>query len=574
MNEQTRHYEPGKHPDQAPPVTTVGVLGWLRQNLFSSWSNVVLTILALYIIYKLVPGFIDWAFIKADWVGHTRQDCHREGACWVFIHVWFKQLMYGRYPDAQLWRIDTSYVLLVTGITLLLIPRFRYKQWVALFLLVVYPLVSLYLFTGLTRATIEAWPYRLMELSAMALGIVALLPLLGILRERSTIVSIVLLVLVPLWGLSAPATWTAGLLYGAPVWASVVGVALATLPPIALVAALMLSPWRKRIAENFWQLCIGVVVLAYLGYLLPLWAWQDIAGSSPPAAMALTAAMLALAALCPWGYYDEAGLPGYLARLLLPVYLIVAWLVFAGPPDLLNFGSLDWTANTESWFAGIKQTALPEVETPLWGGLFLTLVIAITGIVASLPIGIVLALGRRSHMPIVRAVCVGFIEFWRGVPLITVLFMSSVMFPLFMPEGVNFDKLVRALVGVAIFSAAYMAEVVRGGLQAIPKGQFEGAQALGLSYPKMMVLIILPQALKLVIPGIVNTFIGLFKDTTLVLIIGLFDFLGMAQLAATNPDWLGFAVEGYVFVGFGFWIFCFSMSRYSQHLEKKLHTGH
>ncbi len=217
---------------------------------------------------------------------------------------------------------------------------------------------------------------------------------------------------------------------------------------------------------------------------------------------------------------------------------------------------------------------MPEVETPLWGGLFLTLVIAITGIVASLPIGIVLALGRRSHMPIIRAVCVGFIEFWRGVPLITVLFMSSVMFPLFMPEGVNFDKLVRALVGVAIFSAAYMAEVVRGGLQAIPKGQYEAAQALGLSYPKMMVFIVLPQALKLVIPGIVNTFIGLFKDTTLVLIIGLFDFLGMAQLAATNPDWLGFAVEGYVFTGFGFWIFCFSMSRYSQYLEKKLHTGH
>jgi His/Glu/Gln/Arg/opine family amino acid ABC transporter permease subunit len=574
MSEQKQHYEPGKHPDLPPPVTNVGVIGWLRQNLFSSWSNVVLTILALYIVYKLVPGFIDWAFINADWVGHTRQDCHREGACWVFIHVWFKQLMYGRYPDVDLWRINTSYVLLAAGITLLLIPRFRYKHWVAAFLLLVYPFVSLYLFAGLSRATIEAWPYRLMEISAMALGIAALLPLLGILRERSAIVSTVLLVLVPLWGLSAPATWTAGLLYGAPTWAAVIGVALATLPPIAVVAALMFSPWRKRIAENFWQLCIGVAVLAYLGYLLPLWSWQEIAGSSPPAAMALTAAMLALAALCPWGYYDEAGLPGYLARLLLPVYLIVAWLVFAGPPDLLNFGSLDWTANTESWFAGIKQTTLPPVETPLWGGLFLTLVIAITGIVASLPIGIVLALGRRSHMPIIRAACVGFIEFWRGVPLITVLFMSSVMFPLFMPEGVNFNKLVRALVGVAIFSAAYMAEVVRGGLQAIPKGQFEGAQALGLSYPKMMIFVILPQALKLVIPGIVNTFIGLFKDTTLVLIIGLFDFLGMAQLAATNPEWLGFAVEGYVFTGFGFWIFCFSMSRYSQYLEKKLHTGH
>jgi general L-amino acid transport system permease protein len=574
MSEQPRHYEPGKHPDQARPVIAIGVIGWLRQNLFSSWSNVALTILAFYILYKLLPGVIQWAFIDADWVGSTRQDCHREGACWVFIHVWFKQLMYGRYPDVELWRINTSYVLLVTGITLLLIPRFRWKHWVALFLLVVYPVISMYLFTGLTSATIEAWPYRLMEFSAMALGILALLPLLGILRERSAIVSTVLLVLVPLWGLSAPSTWTAGLLYGAPVWAGLMSVALATLPAVALAAALMLSPWRERIAKNFWQLCVGVAVLAYVGYLLPLWAWQETAGSSPPVAMALTAAMLALAALCPWGYDAGAGLPGYLARLLLPIYLLVAWLVFAGPPDLLNFGNLDWTANTQPWFAAIKQTALPEVETPLWGGLFLTLVIAIVGIVASLPIGIVLALGRRSNMPIVRAVCVGFIEFWRGVPLITVLFMSSVMFPLFMPEGVNFDKLVRALVGVAIFSAAYMAEVVRGGLQAIPKGQFEAAQALGLSYPKMMVFVVLPQALKLVIPGIVNTFIGLFKDTTLVLIIGLFDFLGMAQLAATNPDWLGFAVEGYVFTGFGFWIFCFSMSRYSQYLEKKLHTGH
>ena len=214
------------------------------------------------------------------------------------------------------------------------------------------------------------------------------------------------------------------------------------------------------------------------------------------------------------------------------------------------------------------------VETPLWGGMFLTLVIATTGIVASLPIGIILALGRRSEMPIVKSLCIGFIELWRGVPLITVLFMASVMFPLFMPEGVSFDKLLRALIGVMLFSAAYMAEVVRGGLQAIPKGQTEAAEALGLSFWKLMAFIILPQALKIVIPGIVNTFIGLFKDTTLVLIIGLFDFLGSAQKVSTNTEWLGFAEEGYVFVAFGFWIFCFSMSRYSQHLEDKLHTGH
>ena len=202
-------------------------------------------------------------------------------------------------------------------------------------------------------------------------------------------------------------------------------------------------------------------------------------------------------------------------------------------------------------------------------------IVAVTPrLVASLPIGIVLALGRRSKMPIIRAICVAFIELWRGVPLITVLFMASVMFPLFMPEGVNFDKLLRALIGVAMFSAAYMAEVVRGGLQAIPKGQYEAAQALGLSYPKVMGFIVLPQALKLVIPGIVNTFIGLFKDTTLVLIIGLFDLLGVVQLAATNPDWLGFAVEGYVVAAVGFWIFCFAMSRYSMYMERKLETGH
>lgn len=217
---------------------------------------------------------------------------------------------------------------------------------------------------------------------------------------------------------------------------------------------------------------------------------------------------------------------------------------------------------------------LVDVETPVWGGLFLTLVIAVTGIVASLPIGILLALGRRSNMPVVRAVCVAFIELWRGVPLITVLFMASVMFPLFMPEGVNFDKLVRALLGVTLFSAAYMAEVVRGGLQAIPKGQYEGAQALGLNFSKTMYFIIMPQALKLVIPGIVNTFIGLFKDTTLVSVIGLFDFLGMVQSASSNPDWLGFVNTGYAFAALIYFIFCFGMSQYSQHIERKLHTGH
>ena len=217
---------------------------------------------------------------------------------------------------------------------------------------------------------------------------------------------------------------------------------------------------------------------------------------------------------------------------------------------------------------------LEYVETSRWGGLTLTLILSSVGMAASLPLGIVLALGRRSHMPIVKSLSVVFIEFWRGVPLITVLFMSSVMLPLFLPEGTHFDKLLRAMIGIALFQSAYMAEVVRSGLQAIPKGQYEAAQALGLSYWQSMGLIILPQALKLVIPGIVNTFIALFKDTTLVLIIGLFDMLAMIQAALADPNWLGYAVEGLTFAALVYWVFCFSMSRYSLALERKLHTGH
>ena len=217
---------------------------------------------------------------------------------------------------------------------------------------------------------------------------------------------------------------------------------------------------------------------------------------------------------------------------------------------------------------------LEEVDTPLWGGLFLTVLISIVGISASLPIGILLALGRRSEMPVIKTLCVTLIEIVRGVPLITVLFMASVMLPLFFPPGWTIDKLLRALIGVSIFSGAYMAEVIRGGLQAIPKGQYEAAKALGLSYWKSMGLIILPQALRLVIPGIVNTFIGLFKDTSLVLIMGLYDLLGIARMIVASPEWLGFAVETYVAAGFGFWIFCYAMSRYSQRLEHKLQTGH
>ena len=217
---------------------------------------------------------------------------------------------------------------------------------------------------------------------------------------------------------------------------------------------------------------------------------------------------------------------------------------------------------------------LPLVETRLWGGLMLTFIVGLVAIVTSLPIGILLALGRRSKMPVIRMLSVTFIEFVRGVPLITVLFMSSVMLPLFLPTGMNFDKLLRALVGYSLFAAAYMAENVRGGLQAIPKGQYEGAMALGLGYWRMNGLVVLPQALRISIPAIVNEFIGLFKDTSLVIVIGLFDLLNIVQTATRDAQWRGLSYEGYVFTALIYFVFCFAMSRYSIYLENKLRTGY
>ncbi|WP_405118409.1 amino acid ABC transporter permease [Pseudomonas leptonychotis] len=356
-------------PDLPPPALSVGVVGWLRANLFSSWFNTLLTLFAAYLVWLIVPPLIQWALIDADWTGTTRADCTSGGACWVFVQQRFGQFMYGFYPTELRWRVDLTLWLAIIGAAPLFVPQMPRKAMYGLVFLVVYPL------------------------------------------------------------------------------------------------------------------------LAY-------------------------------------------------------------WLLHGG-------------------FLG-----LATVPTSRWGGLMLTLVIAAVGIAGALPLGIMLALGRRSDMPAIRVICVTFIEFWRGVPLITVLFMSSVMLPLFLPEGMSFDKLMRALIGVILFQSAYIAEVVRGGLQAIPKGQYEAAAAMGLGYWRMMGLVVLPQALKLVIPGIVNTFIALFKDTSLVIIIGLFDLLNSIKQATTDPAWLGMATEGYVFAALIFWIFCFGMSRYSQHLERKLDTGH
>ncbi len=434
------------------PISTHGFTHWARTNLFPDWYNTVLTLFAIFLIYKIVPPLFNFAFVQGVFSGADRTVCATEvqggvrsadwfGGCWAYVGAYFNQFIYGRYPDTEQWRVNLTGILFFGGLIPLLMPNAPYKRENLVFMALIYPVVGFILLTG------------------------GHLDLNGFLLPDS----------------------------------------------------LMAPSFAK-----FW-----------IDFLI------------------IVALMVAIAYAAARGS-DSDPMPGIKIALAIAGGLAVILLLFS-----INFG-------------------LEHVETERWGGLLVTLVIAVTGIAASLPLGIALALGRRSEMPIVKFLSVVFIEFWRGVPLITVLFMSSVMLPLFLPEGVTFDKLLRALIGVALFSAAYMAEVVRGGLQAIPKGQYEGAQALGLNFGQMMRMIVLPQALKLVIPGIVNTFIGLFKDTTLVLIIGLFDFLGQIQSSFTDPTWASpvQSLTGYMFAAFVYFCFCFGMSRYSIFMENLLDTGH
>ncbi|WP_267550997.1 amino acid ABC transporter permease [Rhizobium rhizogenes] len=262
--------------------------------------------------------------------------------------------------------------------------------------------------------------------------------------------------------------------------------------------------------------------------------------------------------------------------LILTVITFVPLMIPSAPRKGLNLLLAFIALPVVSFFLLHGGFGLEVVETERWGGLLVTLVISFVAIAVSFPFGIVLALGRRSKLPVLRMLCVIFIEVIRGVPLITVLFMASYMLPLFMPQGWTVDKLLRAVVGVAIFTSAYMAEVFRGGLQAVPKGQFEGADSLGLGYWQKMRLIVLPQAIKLVIPSIVNSYISMFKDTSLVAIVGMFDLLGIVRQNFSDANWASAVtpVTGLIFAGFVFWLFCFGMSRYSGFMERHLDTGH
>ncbi|MCE8510045.1 amino acid ABC transporter permease [Ruegeria pomeroyi] len=266
---------------------------------------------------------------------------------------------------------------------------------------------------------------------------------------------------------------------------------------------------------------------------------------------------------------------------------VIGWVVYSALSKTMSSlmgillgaaAALVWWLVLSGYFVGALDSILPigieAVESRKFGGFMLSITIGVVAIACSLPLGIVLALGRQSDLMIVKYICVGFIEFIRGVPLITLLFVASTLLNIFMPPGTNFDIILRVLIMVTLFAAAYMAEVIRGGLAALPKGQYEGADSLGLNYWQAQRLIIMPQALKISIPGIVSTFIGVFKDTTLVSIIGLLDPLGLSNAIRADANWNGVVWELYGFIALLFFVFCFGMSRYSMYLERKLHTGH
>ena len=412
-------------PPSAPPITEVGLIGWLRQNLFSSWLNSILTVLSVYFIVIILWDFIPWAY-GGHWNTKSLRECldlDPDVACFSVLTARWKQLLFGLYPAEEYWRPTLTFIFLLLAIVPILFPKFFRFFWFS----IIYPGLAVWL----------------------------------------------------LWGGSF---WSISIVY--------IGLTLGALFFLTVI---------RRYLKNY-----------------------------------MIAAILAFS------------------------FTAVFFLIISNPlVGLLNV---------------ILPISLPFVESLKMGGFTLSLIVGVTGIVASFPIGILLALGRQSNLPVIKMICVGFIEFIRGVPLITLLFVASVLLNYFLPPGTNFDIVLRVVIMVTLFSAAYMAEVIRGGLAGLPLGQHEASASLGLTYWQSQRLIIMPQALKISIPGIVNTFIGLFKDTTLVSIISLRDPVGLASTIRADQKWNGIYWELYVAIGLMFFIFCWGMSQYSQYLERKLKT--
>ncbi len=467
-------------PPLAPPLTERGAVKWMRENLFSSTLNIILTVLGVLTIFWLIKSSLPW-WLNSVWNASSLSECRQivtanagegaTGACWAMVRQWWGAFIFGFYPPDQWWRPITALGLLVCALAPVL-------------------------FAGQKR-----------NLSIMIGGVAVFLIVTLTLSAAPGVAFALALLLV------------AGLL------------ALAQVQPGKLLWFTLLFP-----ALCFWLLWGGAVwspIVAMAGFAL-LYAVFRLA--SPLIGLAPAAAAGIVAAVLWWLYLDETAV------------------------KLLQ---------------SVSPFALQSINSDQFGGFLLALVIGVTGITFSLPIGILLALGRQSDMLIVKSLSVGFIEFIRGVPLITLLFTASLLLQYFLPPGTNFDIILRVIILVTFFAAAYLAEVIRGGLAALPRGQYEAADALGLDYWRAQRLIILPQALKISIPSIVSTFIGLFKDTTLVAFVGLMDPLkGVTQIVRADINWKGIYWEPYIFVGVIFFLICFGMSRYSMYLERKLKTDH
>jgi general L-amino acid transport system permease protein len=350
-------------------------------------------------------------------------------------------------------------------------------------------------------------------------------------------------------------------------------------PPVMRVGVL---GWvRSNLFDGFFNSFLTVVILFLLWKIVPplfQWAfidsaWNTSGGECRAAGGACWSIITKNARFILFGFY-----PYELQwRPLVAMILLFALLFFSRNRN-------HWKKPLAyAWLAGLFVMGLllrgglfglSPVESTMWSGLPLTLLLSVFGLTAAYPLGVVLALGRQSKMPAIKSLCIVYIETIRGVPLISLLFMSSVMFPLFLPQGITINNILRAQVAIILFTAAYIAEVVRGGLQAIGRGQYEAAESLGLNYYQQMRLIILPQALKIVIPPSVGILISAFKDTSLVVIIGLFDLLKTTQATLSDPRWMGFSIEAYIFIALIYFAGCFSMSNYSRRLERELHTGY
>jgi general L-amino acid transport system permease protein len=485
--------------ERPAPVKTTGFVGFLRTRLFNSPTNILLTIVAVLLLWFTVIPAVKFLLVDAVWSGNDRTAClaenagHPVGACWPFVQAKFSQLIYGFYPEQERWRVNLTFILAAILLLPLLIPRLPAKGLNSGLFFLAFPVVAFFLLHG---GGLEGF------------------------------------------GVS----WTAGILSG---FNDSIGEAGRKLADSGGGAGM--------IGPLLWALGKLVVLLStVISYLLwPLtWLRDQIQMSSRPVWRDFAATAAIVSILLFW-------LSGGTRSGWRPLINSVA--IFAGIGLVIAAMGLD-------------HGGLPVVDTRLWGGLLVTLVLSVTGIVASMPVGIALALGRRSTIPLIRIFSVAFIEFWRGVPLITVLFFATYMLPLFLPGNFTVDGLVRALIGIALFAGAYQAEVIRGGLQAIPRGQSEAASALGLSWSKTMALIVMPQALRHVIPGLVNSFIALFKDTSLVLIVALFDLLGQLRASFADPVWATPTTlfTGFAFAGLIYFAFCFGMSRYSLFVENRL----